>query len=231
MSEAESAQCLADHFPAASDWAQLLAESFSTETFESLQQTIAMERETETVFPEPANVYNAFRLSSFANTKVVILGQDPYHGVGQAHGLSFSVLGDQKLPPSLKNIFKEVESDVGCQNTQGNLTAWAEQGVLLLNTVLTVRSGQANSHRKLGWEPFTDQVIELLGQRAQPLVFILWGKPASAKRKWIGEHHCLIESPHPSPLSAYRGFFDSKPFSRTNTALEQWGLKPIDWQL
>jgi uracil-DNA glycosylase len=162
---------------------------------------------------------------------IVILGQDPYHGPGQAHGLSFSVLPGIKLPPSLRNIFKELSSDLGIANESGELTAWAKQGVLLLNTVLTVQSGAANSHRKKGWESFTDLVIEKLGQRSEPMVFVLWGKPAASKKPLIACHHHIIESPHPSPLSAHRGFFGSRPFSQANNFLESVGRSPIRWQL
>lgn len=198
---------------------------------QSLFQFVDDARTATTVFPAEADVFNAFRYCSFSDTKVVVLGQDPYHGEGQAHGLSFSVQHDQKLPPSLKNIFKELHQDVGCENVTGDLTRWAKQGVLLLNTVLTVESGKAHSHKNRGWESFTDFVIELVGQRKEPVVFILWGKPAEKKKQFIASHHCVIISPHPSPLSAYRGFFGSKPFSMTNSALKEFGLTAIDWQL
>ena len=219
-----------DHFPVDTDWAELLSGHFNTTEFQQLLLFLSEQRESETIFPAAEDVFNAFRFSTFADTRVVILGQDPYHGPGQAHGLSFSVQSDIKLPPSLKNIFKELKSDLGHQNVTGNLTSWAHQGVLLLNTVLTVRSGQANSHRKQGWEAFTDLVIRLLGQRKKPLVFILWGKPAATKKHLIDDWHCVIQSPHPSPLSAYRGFFGSRPFSKTNHFLKQTGNQTIDWQ-
>ena len=226
-----SDRALPENFPAKSDWASLLVPTFESDLFQSLTAYVTQQRLSETIFPSAVDVFNAFRFCSFADTKVVILGQDPYHGPGQAHGLSFSVPVDQKLPPSLKNIFKELKSDLGCECDRGNLTAWAQQGVLLLNTVLTVQSGNANSHRKQGWEEFTNTVIELLGQRNEPMVFILWGKPAAKKKPLIGTHHCILESPHPSPLSAHRGFFGSKPFSTTNNFLIEHDLDPINWLL
>ena len=177
-------------------------------------------------------MFNAFRLTGYNDVKAVILGQDPYHGLGQAHGLSFSVREECRLPPSLKNIYKELQSDLSVdQPTQGNLESWARQGVLLLNTVLTVREGEANSHRKRGWENFTDCVIKTLSQRKQPVVFLLWGKPAQSKASLIADRHIILTAPHPSPLSAYRGFFGSRPFSKTNAALAKIGQSPIDWTL
>ncbi len=229
MTATDNRAVLPEYFPIESDWAELLTNAFKSDSFLSLMAFVKQQRLTETVFPPAVDVFSAFRYCSFADTKVVILGQDPYHAPGQAHGLSFSVPADQKLPPSLKNIFKELESDLAGECGGGNLSAWAQQGVLLLNTVLTVQSGKANSHRKKGWEEFTNTVIELLGQRKEPMVFILWGKPAATKKPLIGPHHFILESPHPSPLSAYRGFFGSKPFSRTNEFLVKNGHQAIHW--
>lgn len=222
---------LPPNWPQDSDWTPLVEPMFAGDSMKRLFQFIDIARMEATVLPAEVDVFNAFRLCSFTDTNVVILGQDPYHGEGQAHGLSFSVLRDQKLPPSLRNIFKELREDIGCQNDCGDLTNWAKQGVLLLNTVLTVESGKAHSHKNQGWEIFTDFIIELIGSREKPAVFILWGKPAEKKRLLISNHHCVIQSPHPSPLSAHRGFFGSRPFSRTNTALNQFGADEIDWQI
>jgi uracil-DNA glycosylase len=219
-------------WPEASDWTEPLNPHFKTDSFQALMAFVESERQSQTVFPAPADTFNAFRLAPLKKTKVVILGQDPYHGQGQAHGLSFSVKSGLKLPPSLRNIYKELESDIGCNTPAGgDLSHWARQGVLLLNTVLTVREGQANSHRKQGWEEFTDSVIQILSQREQPLVFILWGKPAEKKSELIADRHSIIVSAHPSPLSAYRGFFGSRPFSQANQMLANFGQTPIDWSL
>jgi uracil-DNA glycosylase len=179
------------------------------------------------------DIFNAMHYTPYDKVKVVILGQDPYHGPRQAHGLSFSVLPGVDAPPSLVNIFKELESDLGCRvPNHGCLKHWAEQGVLLLNTVLTVREYQANSHQGIGWEEFTDHIITLLNQRKEPMVFILWGRPAQRKQSMItNPDHLVITSPHPSPLSAYRGFFGSRPFSKANEFLAKHGMAPIDWQL
>jgi uracil-DNA glycosylase len=179
------------------------------------------------------DIYNALHYTSFKDTKVVILGQDPYHGPGQAHGLSFSVQPGIEMPPSLQNIFKELHNDLGCYlPNHGCLKKWADQGVLLLNTVLTVRQGQPNSHKGMGWEQFTDQVIRILNEREQPVVFILWGRHAQSKKELItGAHHLILESSHPSPMSASRGFFGSRPFSKTNQFLREIGVREIDWQI
>jgi uracil-DNA glycosylase len=179
------------------------------------------------------DIYSALHLTPYANTKAVILGQDPYHGPGQAHGLSFSVKPGVPIPPSLQNIYKELHHDLGCYiPNHGHLVKWAEQGVLLLNSVLTVRRGMANSHKGKGWENFTDQVIWALNQREKPCVFILWGRNAQEKKALItNSHHYIIESTHPSPYSADRGFFGSRPFSKTNQFLRQIGEKEIDWQI
>ena len=222
-----------EHWPADSDWSNLLVEEFDQPYFRELMEFVHGERQTAEVFPPAEDVFRAFQLTSYASTKVVILGQDPYHGPGQAHGLSFSVSEDTKLPPSLRNMYRELVDDLGVPKpNHGNLESWARQGVLLLNTVLTVRRGEANSHQKKGWEKFTDAIFQLVGKRDQPTVFILWGKPAAKKAKWINdEHHLIIESPHPSPLSARRGFFGSKPYSRVNEFLAARDLQTINWTL
>jgi uracil-DNA glycosylase len=219
-------------WPPQSDWTELLAAEFQSDYFRELMTFVVSERESQTIFPPTGSVFNAFKQTPHANTRVVILGQDPYHGAGQAHGLSFSVENSIKLPPSLKNIYKELAGDIGCAvPTSGNLLPWAQQGVLLLNTVLTVREGQANSHRKKGWEKFTDRVVEVLGQQESAIVFILWGNPAQKKEKLIGGQHTIIKSVHPSPLSSHRGFFGSKPFSKANEVLKKMGHEPINWVL
>ena len=184
-----------------------------------------------TIYPSMYDIFNALKYTSYENTKVVILGQDPYHEVGQAHGLSFSVKKGIKIPPSLVNIYKELNSDVGMIiPSHGELTSWAKQGVLLLNATLTVREGQANSHKDIGWAIFTDEIIKKLNLSSKPIVFILWGGNARSKKKYItNPHHLIIESAHPSPLSAYNGFFGSKPFSKANDFLIKNGLAPIDW--
>jgi uracil-DNA glycosylase len=218
-------------WPVDSDWTEPLRAIFQSTEFQTLQKFVADERSRQTVFPSSDAVFNAFRFTPLADTKVVILGQDPYHGPDQAHGLSFSVVGDCKLPPSLKNIYKELAGDLQVPlPTSGNLGHWAKQGVLLLNTVLTVRSGVANSHAKRGWETFTDAVIRLVGQQRQnKIVFLLWGKSAEKKTNLISSQHAIITSAHPSPLSAHRGFFRSRPFSRANQALVESGRTPISW--
>lgn len=214
-------------------WQQVLHEEFQKAYYLDLRNFLKEEYQNEWIHPDMYHIYEAFEWTPFEKVKVVILGQDPYHGPNQAHGLSFSVKPGVKIPPSLVNIYKELESDLGCKPvSHGYLEKWAKQGVLLLNTVLTVRNGQAYSHRGKGWECLTDTVIEKLNERAQPVVFILWGKPAQEKRKMIDEaKHVVLTAPHPSPLSAHRGFFGSKPFSKTNRALEKLGEEPIDWQL
>ena len=221
---------LKKHWPVLSDWTARLQSHLDSDSFASLSQFIETEAQTETIYPAAENIFRAFELTSFADTKVVILGQDPYHGPGQAHGLSFSVVGETKLPPSLRNIFKELESDLGVSPpTGGDLSDWAQQGVLLLNTVLTVRSKEANSHKKQGWEVFTDAVISCFNEHPEDVVFILWGKPAEKKSKLIDDRHPKIISPHPSPLSAHRGFFGSRPFSNANEALRNSGRTEIRW--
>ncbi|MCU1361494.1 MAG: ung [Ilumatobacteraceae bacterium] len=218
---------------AATDWNPLLRDEFAKPYWQQLQEFVAAERTRTAVFPPAEQVFSALHLTPYADTRVVILGQDPYHGPGQAHGLCFSVRRGVKPPPSLVNIYTEMRSDLGIETPQhGNLEAWAQQGVLLLNTCLTVRSGQAASHHGKGWETFTDQVLNVVEQKDERVVFILWGGPARKKKTLIrGSQHVIIESAHPSPLSAHNGFFGSRPFSRTNDALVQAGLPPIDWRL
>ena len=212
-------------------WAALLQREIGSERHTELQQFIAHERLVSTVFPPAQDVYAAFELTPFESTKVVVLGQDPYHGLGQAHGLSFSVRGNTPIPPSLRNIFQELFTDVAIQREQdGDLTGWARQGVLLLNTTLTVREGEPGSHKNRGWEHITDTVMSALNEKPTRVVFVLWGAHARNKKTLITQaHHVVIESAHPSPLSAHRGFFGSKPFSQINSALEEAGLSPIEW--
>lgn len=213
------------------DWDDVLASEFTKPYYKKLSGFLETEFATETIFPAKEDMWTAFRLTPFNEVKVVILGQDPYHGAGQAHGLSFSVKLGVKIPPSLRNMYKELAADVGCgMPKDGSLVGWAQQGVLLINTVLTVREGQAHSHRKQGWETFTDNVIQQLSDREKPIVFILWGRPAQDKKKLIDlSKHAIIESVHPSPLSASRGFLGSRPYTATNRLLEAWNEKPIDW--
>lgn len=215
------------------DWAQYLNDELKKLYYQKLRAFLINEYRTHKVYPDMYAIFNALHYTSLADTKVVILGQDPYHGPGQAHGLSFSVLPGVTPPPSLLNIFKELATDIGCTiPNNGCLKPWADQGVLLLNTVLTVREHQANSHHGQGWEIFTDKIISTLNAREKPLVFILWGAPARRKKAMItNPKHYIIESAHPSPLSANRGFFGSRPFSRTNDFLRSIGETPVDWQL
>jgi uracil-DNA glycosylase len=215
------------------DWAPLLQEEFNKPYYQQLRETLRKEYETKVIYPDQEDIYNALHFTSFQDTKAVIIGQDPYHGPGQAHGLSFSVKPEVKIPPSLKNIYKELQADLGCGiPNHGYLVEWTKQGVLLLNAVLTVQAGKPNSHKALGWEMFTDKVIETLNQRETPVVFILWGRFAQQKQQLItaSQHH-IIQSPHPSPFSANKGFFDSKPFSQTNAFLRKIGSPEIDWQI
>lgn len=215
------------------DWLEPLKPEFSKQYYKELYQKVIEEYKTHLVFPPSDDVFNAFALTPLKEVKVVIIGQDPYHNVGQAHGLCFSVRPDVDIPPSLVNIYKELHDDLGCYvPNNGYLVKWAKQGVLLLNTVLTVRAHQANSHRGIGWEQFTDAAIRILNEEDRPIVFILWGSPAQTKKKMLNNSkHLILEAPHPSPLSAYRGFFGSRPFSKTNEFLEKSGLSPIDWQI
>ena len=213
-------------------WNEILAEEMQKDYYQELQAFVQKRRAEVRVFPEEKNVFNALELTPFESVKVVILGQDPYHGFGQAHGLSFSVQKGIPLPPSLRNIYKELQEDLGGElPTEGDLSHWAKQGVLLLNTVLTVEEGNANSHKGMGWERLTNRLIESLNELNHPVIFILWGKPAQDKEKLItNPNHVILKAPHPSPLSAYRGFFGSKPFSRVNDILIQQGQSPIRWK-
>ena len=213
-------------------WNEILAEEMQKDYYQELQAFVQKRRAEVRVFPEEKNVFTVLELTPFESVKVVILGQDPYHGFGQAHGLSFSVQKGTPLPPSLKNIYKELQEDIGGElPTEGDLSHWAKQGVLLLNTVLTVEEGNANSHKGMGWERLTNRLIESLNELNHPVIFILWGKPAQDKEKLItNPNHVILKAPHPSPLSAYRGFFGSKPFSRVNDILIQQGQTPIRWK-
>ena len=214
-------------------WLEALKDEFHQPYYAKLYKTVMNEYQTRKIFPPPQDMFNAFDFTPLDQVKVVILGQDPYHNVGQAHGLCFSVKKGVDIPPSLVNIYKELHDDLGCTiPNHGCLTKWAEQGVLMLNTVLTVRAHQANSHRGIGWEEFTDAAIMALNSQDRPIVFILWGGPAQRKASMLhNPNHLILKAPHPSPLSAYRGFFGSKPFSQTNAFLEAHGLEPIDWQI
>ena len=215
------------------DWKTPLAPELEQQYYQELRKFLITEYRTRQIFPDMYDIFNALHYTSLAYTKVVILGQDPYHEPGQAHGLSFSVKPGVQPPPSLINIFKELSTDLGCtMPNNGCLKPWAEQGVLLLNTVLTVRAHQANSHKGKGWEIFTDRIISILNEREKPMAFILWGRPARMKKAMItNPNHFVVESPHPSPLSAYAGFFGSRPFSQVNDFLKRTGQTPIDWQL
>jgi uracil-DNA glycosylase len=215
------------------DWQEVLQSSFDQAYYQQLREFLKVEYATQKIHPAMDHIYEALKLTPYHEVKVVILGQDPYHGPNQAHGLSFSVQPGVRIPPSLRNIYKELQSDLGIPPvSHGYLVSWAQQGILLLNTVLTVREGQAYSHRGKGWEQLTDTIIEKLNQREKPVIFVLWGKPAQQKKALIDtKKHIIIESPHPSPLSASRGFFGSKPFSKINQALIALGETPINWQL
>lgn len=215
------------------DWLAELETEFRKPYYKELYEFVKAEYNTTQVFPPADDIFNAFHLTPLSRVKVVILGQDPYHNVGQAHGLCFSVKPEVDIPPSLVNIYKELHQDLGCYiPNNGYLVKWAGQGVLLLNTVLTVRAHQANSHRGRGWEAFTDAAIQALNRQDRPIVFILWGRPAQTKKRMLDNpHHLILEAPHPSPLSAHSGFFGSKPFSQTNRFLEEHGESPIDWQI
>ncbi|NBU55995.1 MAG: uracil-DNA glycosylase [Acidimicrobiia bacterium] len=218
---------------ATTDWNPLLRSEFDEPYWSELQQFVAEERRRGPVFPPADDVFTALHLTPFVDVKVVILGQDPYHGAGQAHGLCFSVRRGVPIPPSLRNVYQELRDDLGVTTpSHGNLEHWARQGVLLLNTTLTVRSGQAASHQGKGWERFTDRVISTVNDKHERVVFLLWGAPSRKKKVLVdSSRHTVIESAHPSPLSAHNGFFGSRPFSRTNDALREAGRDPIDWQL
>ncbi len=215
------------------DWLAPLKPEFSKPYYAELFKFVKNEYATRQIFPPADDIFNAFHLTPLHEVKVVILGQDPYHNDGQAHGLCFSVKPDVDIPPSLVNIYQELHDDLGCYiPNNGYLTKWAKQGVLMLNTVLTVRAHQANSHRGMGWEEFTDAAIRILNEQDRPIVFILWGSPAQKKAQMLNNpKHLILKAPHPSPLSAYRGFFGSRPFSQTNEFLVKNGLEPIDWQI
>lgn len=222
------------------DWNELLNEEFQKEYYRQLSSFLVSEYDNKVIFPKERNVFRAFELTAYSDVKVVILGQDPYHELGQAHGLAFSVPAEIKFPPSLKNILKELEDDLGIEvgkslDKEGVLIPWAKQGVLLLNTVLTVEEHKANSHKDKGWEQFTDAVIKLLARKTKPMVFVLWGENAIAKEKLVLDNqsveHLIIKAPHPSPLSAYRGFFGGKYFSKINDFLEKNDNVPINWNL
>ena len=214
-------------------WKDLLLEDFDTDSFHSLKEFLKEERISQDIYPPGNQIFSAFNFTPVKKVKVVIIGQDPYHGVGQAHGLCFSVSNGIKKPPSLANIFKELKSDLNISiPTNGNLEKWANQGVLLLNATLTVRANQAGSHQKKGWEQFTDEVIKKVSKEKEHLVFILWGRFAQAKSELIDESkHLVLKAAHPSPFSAYNGFFGCRHFSKTNEYLEKLGKKPIDWDL
>ena len=215
------------------EWEKALHPEFKKPYYAQLYKKVLNAYRTETVYPPSTDIFNAFAFTPLEQVKVVILGQDPYHEPGQANGLCFSVHKGIRIPPSLVNIYKEMSSDLGCPAPEnGDLTGWARQGVLLLNTVLTVRAHAANSHRGIGWEEFTDAAIRVLADQDRPLVFILWGTPARRKKALIhNPKHFVVESVHPSPLSAYNGFFGSRPFSKTNDYLISCGIEPIDWQI
>lgn len=220
------------HLP--SSWKSYLAQEFLKDYMLQLQSFLQREIDkNKIIYPSRENIFKALELTSLEKTKVVILGQDPYHGEGQAHGLAFSVPDNIALPPSLKNILQELENDLGIQKSKsGNLTLWANEGVLLLNTVLTVENSKAGSHQKKGWEDFTNTIIQILNDRKKNLVFVLWGSAAQEKGKIINaEKHLVLKSVHPSPLSSYRGFFGSKPFSRANEYLKLHGINPVNWKL
>lgn len=215
------------------DWLTVLEEEFQEQYYMELQQFLQEEFAQQIIYPPVDEVFNALEWTSFENTKVVILGQDPYHGNGQAHGLSFSVKPGIAIPPSLRNMYKELETDIGFTiPDHGYLKSWAEQGVLLLNTVLTVREALPNSHKGKGWERFTDRIIQALSAREKPVIFLLWGSHAQSKASFIDvARHVIVTSAHPSPLSAYRGFFGSKPFSKVNAILNRLNMTEIDWQI
>lgn len=212
---------------------EILQKEYNQEYYKQLQTFVEKEYQTKTIYPPKEEIFRAIELSEYDDIKVVILGQDPYHQPGQANGLAFSVKKGVKVPPSLVNIYKELHDDLGCPiPNHGDLTAWARQGVLLLNNVLTVPESNANGHASKGWETFTLNIVKALNQREKPIVFILWGKNAMDKQKYIDTtKHLVLTSVHPSPLSSYRGFFGSKPFSKTNVFLKQQGMNPIDWTI
>lgn len=212
-------------------WDNILKDDFGGENYQNLRRFLAEEYRTHTIYPDMHHIFSALKETAFEDVKVVIIGQDPYHNPGQAHGMCFSVMPGTDTPPSLVNVFKEIKSDLGIANTNPYLIDWAKQGVLLLNAVLTVRAGQAGSHRGKGWEILTDSIIKKLNERNEPIVFMLWGAYARSKKGYVtNPNHLVLECAHPSPLSAYNGFFGCKHFSKCNEFLTQNGLKPIDWR-
>lgn len=212
-------------------WDNVLKDDFCGENYQNLRRFLAEEYRTHTIYPDMHHIFSALKETAFEDVKVVIIGQDPYHNPGQAHGMCFSVMPGTDTPPSLVNVFKEIKSDLGIANTNPYLIDWAKQGVLLLNAVLTVRAGQAGSHRGKGWEILTDSIIKKLNERNEPIVFMLWGAYARSKKGYVtNPNHLVLECAHPSPLSAYNGFFGCKHFSKCNEFLTQNGLKPIDWR-
>lgn len=215
------------------DWDIVLKEVFESVKYRNLMQFLDQEYSEKVIYPTKENIYTALKLTSYKDVKVVIIGQDPYHEPNQAHGLAFSVLEGIKLPPSLKNIYKEIESDFSCKMSgTGNLESWAKQGVLLLNNVLTVRKGEANSHKKKGWEYVTDKIVEKLNEREEPVIFVFWGNNAKDKQKLItNPNHFILTAPHPSPLSAYHGFFGCRHFSKINEILKECNKEEIEWKL
>lgn len=215
------------------DWLEAIGKEFKMPYYSQLYDFIKTEYCEYTIYPQADDIFNAFHFTPLSQVKVVVLGQDPYHNEGQAHGLCFSVKPEVDIPPSLVNIYQELKSDLGCYiPNNGYLEKWAKQGVLLLNTVLTVRAHQANSHQGKGWERFTDAVIQAVNAQERPIVFLLWGRPAQQKKAMLNNpKHLILEAPHPSPLSAYRGFFGCQHFSKTNEFLKQNGMEPIDWQI
>jgi uracil-DNA glycosylase len=215
------------------DWLEAIGKEFREPYYTELYQFVKTEYSHTVIYPNANDIFNAFHFTPLSKVKVVVLGQDPYHNEGQAHGLCFSVKPEVDIPPSLANIYKELKEDLGCYiPNHGYLEKWAKQGVLLLNTVLTVRAHQANSHQGKGWERFTDAVIQAVNAQDRPIVFLLWGRPAQMKKSMLNNpKHLILEAPHPSPLSSFRGFFGSKPFSKTNQFLQQHNIEPIDWQI
>lgn len=215
------------------DWLDAIGKEFEQDYYLKLRQNLINEYRSKIIYPAADDIFNAFHFTPLAKVKILLVGQDPYHNPGQAHGLSFSVAQQEAIPPSLANIYKELQSDIGCYiPDNGYLKKWAEQGVLLLNAVLTVRAHQANSHQGLGWENFTDAVLRAVNNLERPIVVFLWGKPAQAKKQFLNNpRHLILQAPHPSPLSAYRGFFGCKHFSKANEFLVKHGLEPIDWQI
>lgn len=213
------------------DWDQVLSKVWNSPGFDKFMNKVKDNYKNHTCFPKYENIFNALKLTPYKDVKIVIIGQDPYHGEGEAHGLSFSVQDGVKFPPSLQNIFKELYNDLGIKNTKGDLTPWAKEGVLLLNSILSVEKDKPLSHKDLGWQLLTDHIIKLINLKEEPVVFILWGSYARSKKEFItNKNHLIIESAHPSPLSASRGFFGSKPFSKANNFLREHNIKEVNFQ-